>query len=171
MNAWMFIALVLAALAIGAPFAHVLEMPVRRGYDPALYVTVTHTLYRYFGSVGAVIEVGAVLAAVFWAAGLGRSRTSPASWRGWAVTGAACLVLAHALFWLLVNPVNQQFATWTPTVVPANWTRLRDQWEFTHAVRAGLFLLGFCALLASGLQARGRVAPHPGGSRRGGTTG
>jgi len=171
MNAWMFIALVLAALAIGAPFAHVLEMPVRRAYDPALYVTVTHTLYRYFGSVGAVIEVGAVLAAVFWAAGLGRSRTSPASGRGWAVTGAACLVLAHALFWLLVNPVNQQFATWTPTVVPANWTRLRDQWEFTHAVRAGLFLMGFCGLLASALQARGRVAPDLGGSRWGGTTG
>lgn len=89
MNAWMFIALVLAALAIGAPFAHVLEMPVRRAYDPALYVTVTHT-YRYFGSVGAVIEVGAVLAAVFWAAGLGRSRTSPASGRGWREPRAWC---------------------------------------------------------------------------------
>jgi hypothetical protein len=73
MNAWVFLALVLVALAIGAPFAHVLEMPVRRGYDPALYVTVTHTLYRYFGSVGAVIEVGAVLAAVFWAASEGRA--------------------------------------------------------------------------------------------------
>jgi hypothetical protein len=36
MNAWVFLALVLAALAIEAPFAHVLEMPVRRGYDPAL---------------------------------------------------------------------------------------------------------------------------------------
>jgi hypothetical protein len=30
MNAWRFITLVLAALAIGAPLAHVLEMPVRR---------------------------------------------------------------------------------------------------------------------------------------------
>ena len=171
MNAWVFLALVLSALAIGAPFAHVLEMPVRRGYDPALYVTVTHTLYRYFGSVGAVIEVGAVLAAVFWAAVLERSRTSPASGRGWAVMGAACLVLAHALFWLLVNPVNQQFATWTPTAVPANWTRLRDQWEFTHAVRAGLFLTGFCGLLASAFAARDRAAPAPDEGRRGGTTG
>jgi hypothetical protein len=70
-------------------------MPVRRGYDPALYVAVTRTLYRYFGSVGAVIEVGAVLAAVFWAAGLGRSRASAGSVRAWAIVGAACLVLAH----------------------------------------------------------------------------
>ena len=171
MNAWAFLTLVRAAVAIGAPFAHVLEMPVRRGYEPALYVTVTHTLYRYFGSVGAVIEVGAVLAAVFWAAGLGRSRASPGSVRGWAIVGAACLVLAHGLFWLLVNPVNRQFATWTPVSVPPDWSRLRDQWEFTHAVRAGLFLLGFCALLASALAARGRVAPDADGGRRGGTTG
>lgn len=61
MNAWRFITLVLTALAIGAPLAHVLEMPVRRTYDPALYVTVTHTLYRYFGIAGAMIEVGAVV--------------------------------------------------------------------------------------------------------------
>jgi hypothetical protein len=118
MNAWRFITLVLAALAIGAPLAHVLEMPVRRTYDPALYVTVTHTLYRYFGIVGAMIEVGAVVGAVVWAAGLGRSRTSAVSAHRWVVAGAACLVLAHVLFWLLVNPVNQAFAAWTPTAVP-----------------------------------------------------
>ena len=140
-------------------------MPVRRTYDPALYVTVTHTLYRYFGIVGAVIEVGAVGAAVIWAAGPGRSRTSPVAARGWAVAGAACLVLAHALFWLLVNPVNEAFAGWTPAAVPADWTRLRDQWEFTHAARAGLFLMGFCALLASVLPIR------PGSEGRGKTTG
>jgi hypothetical protein len=164
MNAWRFITLVLGALAIGAPLAHVLEMPVRRTYDPALYVTVTHTLYRYFGIVGAMIEVGAVVGAV-GAAGLGTSRTSPRSARRWAVAGAACLVLAHALFWLLVNPVNHAFASWTPAAVPPDWTQLRDQWEFTHAARAGLFLLGFCALLAS------VFAAPPGGERRGETTG
>ena len=156
MNAWRFITLVLAALAIGAPLAHVLEMPVRRTYDPALYVTVTHTLYRYFGIVGAIIEVGAVVGAVVWAAGLGRSRTSAVSAHRWAVAGAACLVLAHVLFWLLVNPVNQAFAAWTPAAVPPDWTRLRD-----------IFLLGFCALLASVFTA----PPTPGGGRRGETTG
>jgi len=163
MNAWPFITLVLSALAIGAPFAHALEMPARRAYDPALYVTVTHTLYRYFGIVGGMIEVGAVAAAVIWA--VGRWRTSPASARGWAATGAACLVLAHVLFWLLIAPVNEAFAAWTPTAVPPDWTRFRDQWEFTHAVRAGLFLLGFCAVLASVFSSR------PAGAWRGKTTG
>jgi hypothetical protein len=172
MNAWSFVTLVLAALALGAPLAHVLEMPVRRTYDPALYVTVTHTLYRYFGIVGAMFEVGAVVAAVIWAAGLGRSRAAPRSARRWAVAGAACLALAHVLFWLLVYPVNQEFAAWTPAAVPPDWTRLRDQWEFTHAARAGLFLLGFCALLASMLGARCPPGPvSPGLRRRGETTG
>jgi hypothetical protein len=165
MVALAFVTLLLAALAIGAPLAHVLEMPVRRTYDPALYVTVTHTLYRYFGIVGAVIEVGAVVTAVIWAFALGRSRTSPTSACRGAITGAACLVLAHALFWLLINPVNAAFAAWTPAAVPADWTRLRDQWEFSHAARGGLFLLGFSALLGSVLAIR------PGVAGRGKTTG
>lgn len=46
MAAWSFATLVLGALALGAPLAHALEMPVRRAYDPALYVMVTHTLSR-----------------------------------------------------------------------------------------------------------------------------
>lgn len=49
MTVWSFGTLVVAALALGAPLAHVREMPVRRTYEPALYVTVTHTLSRYFG--------------------------------------------------------------------------------------------------------------------------
>ena len=48
--AWAFVTLVLTALALGAPLAHALEMPVRRTYAPALYVEVTHTLYFYFGT-------------------------------------------------------------------------------------------------------------------------
>ena len=99
-----------------------------------------------------------MVVAVIWVASLGRSRTSPISARRWALAGVACLVLAHALFWLLVDPVNQAFAGWTPAAVPADWARLRDQWEFTHAARAGLFLLSFCALVAFVLGGRAGVA-------------
>jgi hypothetical protein len=80
-------------------------------------------------------------------------------------------VLAHVLFWLLVNPVNQQFAAWTPDAVPPDWIRLRDQRKFTHAARAGLFLPGFCALLASVFAVRLLTVPGPGPGQRGGTTG
>jgi hypothetical protein len=52
MTVWPFVTLVVAAPAFGAPLARVREMPVRRTYEPALYVTVPHTLSRYFGIVG-----------------------------------------------------------------------------------------------------------------------
>jgi len=58
-----------------------------------------------------------------------------------------------------VNPVNRQVATWTPVSVPPDRSRLRDRWESTHAIRAGI---GFCAHPASALAARGRVAPDAG---------
>jgi hypothetical protein len=80
-------------------------------------------------------------------------------------------VLAHVLFWLLVNPVNQQFAAWTPDAVPPDRIRLRDQRKFTHAARAGLFLPGFWALLASVFAVRLLTVPGPGPGQRGGTTG
>jgi hypothetical protein len=154
MQGWSFLTLVLAALAIGAPLAHALEMPVRRTYDAALWVAVTHTLYFYFGTVGGAIEVAAVIATVAWAVLVARWRPAPVAARGWALAGAGCLLLAHALFWLLVEPMNREFATWTPEAVPPDWTRFRDQWEFTHATRAALFFLGFCVVLASVFRAR-----------------
>lgn len=88
-----FITRLPAALAIGAPLAHVLEMPVRRTYAPALYVTVTHTLYRYVGIVVTMIAVGAVVAAVIWAARLAKSRTARISARAagrWRAPRAWC---------------------------------------------------------------------------------
>lgn len=161
MVAWSFVTLVLAALALAAPLAHALEMPVRRAYDAALYVRVTHTLYLYFGTVGAAFEVGAIACALIWCGLLWRWPSSLRSVLGWALAGAGCLVLAHVLFWLLIAPVNQEFATWTPETVPADWTRFRDQWEFTHTARAALFLLGFCALLGSVFLARSEAGRHP----------
>ena len=149
MAAWSFVTLVLAALALGAPLAHALEMPVRRTYDPGLYVMVTHTLYFHFATVGAAFEVGAVVAAAVLAALIWRDSRTRALARGWVLAGAASLAVAHVIWWLLIMPVNLEFATWTPQAVPADWMRLRDQWEFTHTARAGLFLLGFCGLLAA----------------------
>jgi hypothetical protein len=127
MAAWSFVTLVLGALALGAPLAHALEMPVRRAYDPALYVMVTHTLYFYFATVGAAFEVGAVVAAAILAALIWRDPRALVPARGFVLAGAACLAVAHAIWWLLVMPVNL----------------------VTHTARAGLFLLGYCGLLAA----------------------
>ena len=47
------IALTLAALGLAPGAAHLLELPVKLAYPPALYAQVTSTLYALFGPVGA----------------------------------------------------------------------------------------------------------------------
>jgi hypothetical protein len=37
----------------------------------------------------------------------------------------------------------------TPETLPADWTRLRDQWEYTHAARAVLQIITLDAIVYS----------------------
>ncbi|WP_036251994.1 hypothetical protein [Methylobacter sp. BBA5.1] len=57
-------------------------------------------------------------------------------YRGWALL---CIAAALAVFFLFTYPANQQTANWTR--LPGNWADLRKQWEYSHATRAGLFLI------------------------------
>jgi hypothetical protein len=68
---------------------------------------------------------------------------------GWTLLGAFCLVAAHAAFWVWVAPVNATMAPLTPETLPADWMRLRDQWEYTHAARAILQIVALGALVFS----------------------
>jgi hypothetical protein len=67
------VALILAALGLAPGAAHVLELPVKMTYTPELYAAVTSTLYAWFGSVGAAVQVGALLSAGW----LGTGRAGP----------------------------------------------------------------------------------------------
>jgi hypothetical protein len=60
---WRFLTLLLSALGLTLGAAHALELPPKMGYDAQLYAAVTSTLYQLFGSVGAVVQVGSVVAA------------------------------------------------------------------------------------------------------------
>ena len=43
------------------------------------------------------------------------------------------------IFWFsFVAPMNAQFAQWTVDSIPADWTRVRNQWEYSHATRFAL---------------------------------
>ena len=59
-----FTAILLAALTLGMGFCHLMQLPARMGWDQYLWVgsTVQGGLYRLFGSIGAVIDVAAVIA-------------------------------------------------------------------------------------------------------------
>jgi hypothetical protein len=133
-------------LSMGPALCHLLEMPAKLDYDGALWLRLLHTLYPpAFGTVGAFFEVGAVVLAGVLAF-LVRHR-QPAF--GWTLLGALCLVSSHAAFWIWIVPVNLTMTSLTPETLPADWMRLRAQWEYTHAVRAVLQTAALGALVFS----------------------
>jgi hypothetical protein len=142
---WRFITIMLTSLSMAMAFCHLLEMPAKMTYDGALWLMLLKTLYRAFGTIGGFIEVGAVVTAVVLSFLVRRRR--PAF--GWTLTGAICLIAAHAAWWIWVAPVNATMAPLTPETLPADWTRLRDQWEYTHAARAVLQIIALGALVFS----------------------
>lgn len=143
---WLVVAVVLSALLMGTSFGHVLEMGPKLQADGALWLKYQHTLYRRFASVGGAIEGAAVLTTVV-AAWLLREE-GPA----FPLAMLAALMLAAAFFgvWIFItNSVNRRTARWTEAALPTDWRRWRARWEYSHAVRFALQLLGFVAMLCA----------------------
>lgn len=142
-----FITIMFVSLSMGMAFCHLLEMPVRLGYEPALWSRVTNVenTYRFFGPpIGALIESGAWLTAVVLTVVLRKRR---AFWP--TLIGAAFMVAAHITWWAFVFPVNNQMIDWTPERLPADFPAWRDQWEYAHAGRAVLQIIALGALVIS----------------------
>ena len=89
---------------------------------------------------------------------------------GWTLTGACCLLLAFGFWLAVVAPVNSQVAEAfrsAPESVPAVWMRLRNQWEYGHAVGFIVQLVGLCALVLSVLVETPQNPPQEHGEREG----
>src|SRR6187431_3273948 len=124
------------------PFA---AAPSRMGWDQYLWVgsTVQGGLYNLFGSIGAVIDVAAVIALALLAYFV-REHGRP----GFRLALAAPILFALALvlWWVLVYPVNVELAKWVNGPVPDNWTDWRSLWEWGQAANGLAQLMGFAAL-------------------------
>jgi hypothetical protein len=140
-----FVAVMLAALALGLSFCHLMQLPSRMAWDQYLWVgsTVQGGLYAMFGSVGAVIFVVTVIVLALLAYFV-REHGRPGF--GLALAAALLFLLALVLWWMLVYPVNVELATWVNGPVPADWTEYRARWERGHAIIALVELIGFAAL-------------------------
>lgn len=136
-------ALLLTALTMGLEFAHVLEWPQKQHYPGSLYVHLQESLYIWFGNLGGVLYVLAVVATVVLAILL---RREPAR-RGWFATAAGLQVVAQVTFLTIVYPVNLRLPVDSAGTVPADWAALRDRWELGHAVGFALFTASFVLLL------------------------
>jgi hypothetical protein len=126
-------------------FRHLLEIPAKMAYEGPLWLTLLKSLFWAFGTVGAFIEVGAVLMAMLLSFIVRRRR--PAF--DLTLIGAICLLAAHVAWWLWVFPVDTTMGQLTPEALPADWTRLRRHWEQTHTARAILQIIALGALVWS----------------------
>jgi hypothetical protein len=146
LRSWRLAAILFTALSLAPALAHLLEMPAKLGYDGRLWLTLQQSLYGPgFGTVGAFCEVAAVVTTVALAIAVRNRATA----FGWTILGALCVVTAHASFWIWIAPVNAVIASLSPDALPANWTELRAQWEYTHAARAVLQIAALAALVLS----------------------
>ena len=144
LSSWELIATFATALLLGTTFAHVLEMPAKLRAAPDLWLTIQHTLYGRFASVGGALEVSSIVSAAVL---VYLERRDPVSFT-LAALAAGLVVVAFGAIWLgLTSPVNARTAGWTPSTMPPDWWHWRNLWEYSHAVRFVLHLLAFTALL------------------------
>lgn len=141
-----FIALVLTALALVPAGAHLAALPGKIDLPAEAYFMV-QSIYSGWSLFGIAL-IGALLANLVLALALWRQR--------WpcrlALAGFALTSLTLAVFFIRIYPANQATANWT--VVPAGWEALRAQWEYAHALNAGLAFLAFCCIVLATLRTR-----------------
>lgn len=154
-NVAFFVALLASALVLGPALAHLFELPNKIGLPRDEYF-IAQKAYRGWSQFGWLLLVQvASLAAVAYLARM-EARTLPL-----VLLGLVAVVAAQVVFWLFTYPANVATVNWTLT--PDSWEKLRRQWEYSHAVGAGLQLLAFCLLVLAVL---GRASTTiPTGSR------
>jgi len=142
-----FLAVMLTAISMSAGFAHLLALPnkIHLARDPYLAV---QQIYRGWALLGIAV-VGALVTTGI-AAYLVRARRVQFYLTALALV---CIALSLAVFFSFTFPANQATRNWT--MLPENWEALRRQWEYSHAVGAGLYFVALGALTLSLLVGRG----------------
>ncbi|HYZ20954.1 MAG TPA: DUF1772 domain-containing protein [Rhodopila sp.] len=143
-----FVATLLTALCLVPGGAHVLEIAGKIGLGQADYLVVQQ-IYRGWSLLGIVL-IAAVVANGLAAVGARGQRTA----RLWSAAACALICVTLVIFLVWTYPVNQATQNWT--VAPGNWQVLRRQWEYSHAVNAGVTFVALCCAIAAGMARSGR---------------
>lgn len=152
------ITLLLVAFAMAPSVAHALELPGKLRLGRDAYVTVQPIYYPGFTAVGAA-EPLAILATLILLIAIPGG--TPAFFL--TLVALVALVVMHAAYWLATHPVNKfwlagedlssfsagffSFGSGGNDKQPPDWTALRDRWEYSHVVRAGLAIGAFVLLV------------------------
>jgi Domain of unknown function (DUF1772) len=158
------VTVLLVATAMGLALAHALELPGKLRLSRETYLQVQPIYYPGFTIGGAVGELGGMIAVLLLLLISPLARDG----RFWLMVGAfLALAAMHAVYWLLTHPVNNfwlkdfQLKATAASFFGAGsrsrsdgsgtseWTELRNQWEYSHVIRAILGVLSLALLTAA----------------------
>jgi hypothetical protein len=142
-NIAFFVALLASALVLGPALAHLFELPNKIGLSRDDYFIVQKA-YRGWNQLAwlLLVQVASLAATAYFARMERRTLTL-------VLLALVSVVAAQIVFWLFTYPANVATTQWTaPT---GNWEKLRQQWEYSHAVGAILQLSAFCLLVIAAL--------------------
>jgi amino acid transporter len=134
-----FISILLTAIVMAAGFAHLLALPNKIGLSREEYL-IAQQIYRGWALLGIAV-IGALLSTLLLAVMVRASQRAFFL----TLTAALCIGLGLVVFFLFTYPANQQTLNWT--MLPENWQELRRQWEYSHAVGAGLSFIALVSLV------------------------
>ena len=139
-----FLAVIVTGLAVIAPAAHLFELPGKIQMPEQEYFVVQR-IYLGWWMVGLFLPTALILnLAVAFVARADRAALVLAC------IAAGLLVLNLTIFMIWTQPVNTITNNWSAR--PENWQVLRAQWEYSHAVNAGVTFLAFCSATLAALR-------------------
>lgn len=154
---------ILIAIAMAMAMAHALELPGKMRLSKETYFAMQPIYYPGFTVGGGIGEFGGVIVTL-----LLLILTPWDSTEFWLTLVALLgLVGMQAVYWLITHPVNQfwlegenlsrfsaGFFSFGVNQTQQNkgsvdWTNLRNQWEYSHLIRAGFALVSLIAIVIS----------------------
>jgi hypothetical protein len=136
-----FLSLLFTALALSAGLAHLLALPNKIKLPRDDYLTVQQ-IYRGWALLGIVL-FAALLSTLILTIMVRKETTIFVL----SLIALVCIVATLTVFFVFTYPANQQTNNWT--FLPENWTGLRNQWEYSHAANAVLYLIALILLILS----------------------
>jgi hypothetical protein len=156
------VTLATVAVALALPTAHLLEWPGKLRLNREQYMAIQRIYYPGFTYAGLVEPLNILLVFILV---LQTPVATPASW----LRMAALIMVAtmHAAYWLVTHPINSVWmaearvggagekffgagrAPGDRRAAEGDWRRLRQRWEGSHALRAGVGFGAFLLLAAA----------------------
>jgi hypothetical protein len=139
-----FLAIVVTGLAVIAPAAHLFELSGKIQMSEQDYFVVQR-IYLGWWVVGLFLPAALILnLALAFVVSADRFAFVLAC------IAAGLIVLNLGIFLVWTQPVNTVTNNWALRL--ENWQTLRAQWEYSHAVNAGVTFLAFCATTLAALR-------------------